>query len=336
MKISILILTFNLINMEHIALIHRTELNTLLKKGYVVVNNSNTVSNNDVESLLKNTSPIEYSSDYVFITFDLKKKKLKTEELEFKDVISIIPLDISAKNELEITINKAITFSEPCWSDIVEDYFQTLSYKDMRKGAVSCVEMLVKGTKIAEIEFLLPDNFIQEVSNYLLQKEQLNSDSTLWSYLLMYERYEPYPKEVLGYFFDTLHVYTNYVKKMSLLEMPKTRTQTLLQEMENMEIQLKFEDIIGRLELTPISESFVQKNIVNGIKQYIVMPLYFLFKDLLVNENIFNTQIQKRLGQIKKKYKKEYAIAAYLVGVRLGYSSIYEMYTRYMMAKLGR
>lgn len=313
---------------NHIALIHRDELNILLKKGYILVNKYNVSigeTDEDILQLLNNSSPFEYTSEYIFVRFRSSKKNLPTkcEELEYKDVISVIPLDLSAKRELEISLNKSIVLSMPLWTRVVEDYLQVLLCKNMGKGGIACLEIFgcdkPKDFKIINSE--IEDDFKEKTSNLLLHKESLNEKYSLWVYLFMYDRYEPYPKNVLGYFYDSLHVFINFVTHQSLPEMPNTSALKVLQRITN-ELELKFEDVVSLLETSPESRSYVEKNTINNIRRYVVMPLFFLLKNVISSNDI---RSKNRLNAIKAKYKNEFVLALYLVGLRLGYSSIYEL-----------
>lgn len=313
---------------NHIALIHRNELNILLRKGYILVNKYNVSigeTDEDIQQLLSNSSPFEYTSEYVFIRFRSSKKNLPTkcEELEYKDVVSVIPLDLSAKKELEISLNKSIVLSMPLWTSVVEDYQQVLLCKNMEKGGTACLKIFecdkTKDFKIINSE--IEDDFKEIASNLLLHKESLNEKHSLWVYLFMYDRYEPYPKNVLGYFYDALHVFVNFVKRQVSLEMPNTSALKVLQKI-NSELELKFEDVVNLLETSLDSRPYVEKNTNNNIRRYIIMPLYFLLKSILSSNDI---KSKNRLNDIKRKYKNEFTIALYLVGLRLGYSSIYEL-----------
>ena len=198
----------------------------------------------------------------------------------------------------------------------------------MEKGGIACLEIFkYDKKKIKIINSEIEDDFKEITSNLLLHKESLNDKHSLWVYLFMYDRYEPYPKNVLGYFYDSLHVFVNFVTHQSLPEMPNTSALRALQRISN-ELELKFEDVISLLETSPDSRSYVEKNTINNIRRYIVMPLFFLLKNEISSNDL---RSKSRLNAIKAKYKNEFIIALYLVGLRFGYSSIYELCCKELM-----
>ena len=137
---------------EYLGIIHRNDLNILFKKGYIVLCTIHvkTISGNDsvpeeyIRELLKNVSPFDYTSEYVFIKFLRERKWLKRDcknNIEYKEVQSIIPLDLVAKKDMEMSFNKMIKFVEPLWGTYVDDFSQSLFSENMCKGASACLEI---------------------------------------------------------------------------------------------------------------------------------------------------------------------------------------------------
>lgn len=223
---------------EYLGIIHRNDLNILFKKGYIVLCTIHvkTISGNDsvpeeyIRELLKNVSPFDYTSEYVFIKFLRERKWLKRDcknNIEYKEVQSIIPLDLVAKKDMEMSFNKMIKFVEPLWGTYVDDFSQSLFSENMCKGASACLEIL--GIKVEKpLKDLDDEDLIIKVTNYRFQKENLDENSSIWQYLLMYERHEPYPSNCLGYFYDSVHVFVNYTFKKEYLTMPKTEILKVL------------------------------------------------------------------------------------------------------------
>lgn len=190
---------------EYLGIIHRNDLNILFKKGYIVLCTIHvkTISGNDsvpeeyIRELLKNVSPFDYTSEYVFIKFLRERKWLKRDcknNIEYKEVQSIIPLDLVAKKDMEMSFNKMIKFVEPLWGTYVDDFSQSLFSENMCKGASACLEIL--GIKVEKpLKDLDDEDLIIKVTNYRFQKENLDENSSIWQYLLMYERHEPYPSK---------------------------------------------------------------------------------------------------------------------------------------------
>ena len=210
--------------MEYLGLIYRNDLNIMYVKGYMKINlerivGVDEVEGNQISELLKLVSPFQYTSEYLFIVFESLKPiraKKGVKSVDFVDVRAVIPLDKVAMEELKISFNHNIRLVEPRWASEVEDFSQELFMENMRRGAICCLQMLNKLNKRISIDVFLEkwtndENLIVRFINFQYRKEKLDDgNSTIWQYLLMYERHEPYPDTCLGYFFDSVHVFANW------------------------------------------------------------------------------------------------------------------------------
>lgn len=323
---------------EYLGIIHRNDLNILFKRGYVVlctvhaktISGNNSVPEEYIKELLQNVSPFDYTSEYVFIRFFLKRKWLKKDcknNIEYKEVQSIIPLDLVAKKDMEMSFNKMIKFSEPLWGPYVDDFSQVLFSENMRKGASACLEIL--DLKVEKpLKDLDDEDLIIKFTNYQFQKEKLDESSSIWQYLLMYERHEPYPKNYLGYFYDSIHVFVNYNKRKEYLSMPNSdvlKVLNLIDQQGNCE----FEYIVCELQQNEYSKRYIEKSTQKGVCQYVLIPIYFYLLDLFSSIQDYEAFVKDCYrNSLKKLYDKEYRLAAYLVGLRLGFDSINEIYYR--------
>lgn len=327
---------------KYLGIIHRNDLNILFKRGYIVlcsahmkdISGYDNVTEKNVSDLLHNISPFDYTSEYVFIKFVLKKKWWKKDNInniEYKDVMSIIPLDLIAKKDMEMSFNKMIKFEEPLWHSCVENFSQILFKENMERGASACLEIL--DAKVNKpINDLGDENLIAKFTNIQFQKDKLDENSTIWQYLLMYDRHEPYPDNNIGYFYDSVHVFVNFISKKECLSISPVfggKSPEVLKSLEWIEQQkvLGFENIICELEKNEYAKKYIEKCTQNDLRQYILLPIYFFLLNLLSSTQNYQT-IAKIAGEnmFVKLYKKEYGLAVYLVGLRLGFDSINEIY----------
>ena len=81
---------------EYLGIIHRNDLNILFKKGYIVLCTIHvkTISGNDsvpeeyIRELLKNVSPFDYTSEYVFINLKSATTRLYDTEAKIICIVS--------------------------------------------------------------------------------------------------------------------------------------------------------------------------------------------------------------------------------------------------------
>lgn len=93
----------------------------------------------------------------------------------------------------------------------------------------------------------------------------------------------------------------------------------------------EWKGVISELEKDNNAQKYVQECIhqKSKLRQYIVMPIYFCLLDYFSRKKEWKG-IPNELLFLEKKYKNEYKIAACLVGLRLGFDSIHELYYDYV------
>lgn len=326
------------IKYEYLGIIHRNDLNILFRRGYVVlcsacvkdVSSCNSIPEEYVRELLQNVSPFDYTSEYAFIRFFFKKKWIKKDcrnNVEYKEVQSIIPLDLVAKKDMEMSFNKMIKLAEPIWGACVDDFSQFLFSENMRRGASACLEILdIKVEK--PLKDLGDEDLIIKFTNFQFQKERLDENSSIWQYLLMYERHEPYPTNYLGYFYDSIHVFVNFNYRKECVSMPNSEVLKALTLIDQ-QGKCEFEFIVCELENNKCAKKYIEKCTQKGIRQYILIPIYFYLLNLFSSIQDYQSLMKDHhKNSLKKLYGKEYRLATFLVGLRLGFDSINELYYR--------
>lgn len=332
--------------MEYLGVIYRNDLNIMYVKGYMKINleriiEVSEIGSNKISELLEQVSPFQYTSEYLFVKFESLKPirtKKGVKSVDYVDVRAIIPLDKVAMEELKLSLNRNVRLMEPQWVSEVEDFSQGLFMENMKRGAKCCLQMLNKLSR-KSIDIFLErwtddENLIVRFTNFQYQKEKLDDgNSTIWQYLLMYERHEPYPDTCLGYFFDSVHVFVNFYCKKVCLTMPDSGALRTLNRLEQFGFD-EWKDIILELEKDNDTRIYVDKCVhqKTKLRLYIVIPIYFFLLDYFSKENKWKG-IPDKLFFLERKYKNEYKIAACLAGLRLGFDSIHELYYDYMQKK---
>lgn len=328
-------LIFNMKNNNYLGIISRSDLNALYRNGYMKLSIQHfhvftdiAMSKDVIVQLLDSVSPITYTSEILFIHICKSKlRKTKIEKIEWKDVKALIPLDSVAKQDLNQSFHKKVKFEEPKWEEFVEDFMQQLFCENMRRGAKACLEMfdIGRSDKLCENYYMDEPDLIVKFANCVFGKDTLDEQSSMWQYLLKYERHEPYPKSLLGYFYDSVHVFTNFTVKRELLDLLQCKSK-ILDVLDGIK-ESEFDKIIGEIENNNGAQKYVEKCQTKGRKDYIVMPLYFLlFSVLTLENNMAKDKGFFELRRLKLKYRKEFEYAAYLVGLRLGFTAISDLY----------
>ena len=116
----------------------------------------------------------------------------------------------------------------------------------------------------------------------------------------MYERHEPYPKSLLGYFYDSVHVFTNFTVKKELLDLSQCKSKIL--NILNGIGEKDFDKIVAEIESNNGAQKYIEKCQTKRRKDYIVMPLFFFLFSILTLDN--DIAIDKVFFELKKLKSK--------------------------------
>ncbi|KAA3235470.1 cysteine protease ATG4, partial [Akkermansia sp. BIOML-A40] len=109
------------------------------------------------------------------------------------------------------------------------------------------------------------------------------------------------------------------------LTMPKTEILKVLNLIDR-QSRYDFEYIVCELKNNKCAERYIEKCTRKGIRQYILIPIYFYLLNLFSLPNYQSLMKDYCRNSFKRLYEKEYKLAVYLVGLRLGFDSINEIY----------
>ena len=84
--------------------------------------------------------------------------------------------------------------------------------------------------------------------------------------------------------------------------------------------------VVCELKNNKCAERYIEKCTRKGIRQYILIPIYFYLLNLFSLPNYQSLMKDYCRNSFKRLYEKEYKLAVYLVGLRLGFDSINEIY----------
>ncbi|NJO88090.1 MAG: hypothetical protein HC831_03340 [Chloroflexia bacterium] len=151
-----------------------------------------------------------------------------------------------------------------------------------------------------------------------------NFASDFFVHSLVYERYEPFPKSDLGFFYDVGEIFAHSKQKKSF---KGSGYHTFIEQNRNI---FESKNLVELSEIISSSADiikFTEQLTINGHKNYIIAALFLKFKsDLLEKDTIKGSETGQLIGLLRKKnqFISELNAAIYLIGSFFGYSKFYD------------
>lgn len=318
---------------DFLAPILRTQFNLFYRFGYIFIPNCYLVEfdgeinekvSDKIEEIFTFLTPFEYDEEYVILhlskeptrNFDISKFKLL-------DVIAIYPLSKQAKKSIEAKIDVRIKLSEPVFESnivAVEDVINS----NEKENAIEALWTISDISESPESVMSLIDmQAIEEGIKYRQfgAKASEIQSASYYSFLLAYDRYDHFPNSTLGYFFDAGQVFA-YSKGLSTFE-----GSGLYKILSQLDPQIRFSNILKSLQENEIAQSYLNQTTQdNGVKNFLVAPLFFMLRDELRSlDSMYQSKLLKFPDEFKK-YGIEFKIAVILLGSFFGYKKFYDVY----------
>lgn len=258
--------------------------------------------------------------EYLFISFN--KFPNGDNKIQINDVLEIIPLTSAARHSYQMKFDKKIVFSHARFEKVITKVEEQIDIEERLNGAKAFWTLCKVQRPFCEI---IDSGIIKEA--YQKRIEGVKSDSfssDFFVHTLVYERYEPFPKSKLGYFYDLGEIFAHMNSR------PTFRGTSYYQFLEKAKNQLtnaKTSSIIEFFENQEETEKIRKALTKEGLRKYLVAIIFFEFKESLSDsESIHETKISDIVKQISnhKDYKTELNYAIYLTGLFFGYGKFYD------------
>lgn len=258
--------------------------------------------------------------EYLFIGFN--KFPDNNGKIYIYDVLEIIPLTNASRYSLQSKFDKKIFFSEAKFENVVQKVELYIDYQERINGAKAFWEL----SKVQEpFNEMISNNIIKEA--YQKRIDGIKSDSfasDFFVHSLVYERYEPFPKSDLGFFYDVGEIFAHSKQKKSF---KGSGYHTFIEQNRNI---FESKNLVELSEIISSSADiikFTEQLTINGHKNYIITALFLKFKsDLLEKDTIKGSETGQLIGLLRKKnqFISELNAAIYLIGSFFGYSKFYD------------
>ena len=319
-----------LIMKKYLAIIRKLDFVDLFKYGQFIINyavpfdgelSDYADDDNLFDALTSKMNMYEYSFEYLIIQFIAKDNLNQDILIDVRNVRALYTFDEEAKREMSISFDPRIQLHVSPWTQKFEKLQQTLSIRQSTRGIDNLWTIFnLPEEDRSRCEKIIKPNDIEEVFRELYAYERPSGDLSIWIYLLRYERHSFYPKGMLGFFCDFIHVYCNYSKKLELNGEVAESTQ-LFPQLTACSNQ-QFAPLLQIVETSPLAQ--LTEN-ASGCRFTIAAPLFLYLKSQFA-EGMEHKPNDNLISYGKKVGGFECSVAVYLLGIALGYDKTYDAF----------
>lgn len=323
--VAITFLEFKVMKINYLALISRTEFNSLFKYGRLLLNSNLMIyGKSEVETLnnlKEKIGKVDFDNTFSHLIIQYEKDDqfcYNKNNVIIQEVKHVYALDNDAKREFEISFDERIKIEEPLFD--VSEIFVQKTFEDCKRGIENVWQVFgFADEEKTKCQRIITDEILRNTVNLMLSDNKALGDYPLWVYLMRYERHSYYPKETVGYFMDAVHIFCNYKKSdhqaldnevestgiyklLSAINVPEN-TNTIYQQIEN-------SDFCKALNSLEPSCNFLK-----------IAVIYLKIKDEYREGLKYDKSF---IDLCKEHFKEDFVVASYLLGIYLGYDKTYD------------
>jgi len=327
--------------MEYLAPVLRNHFNLLYRFGYTHIPKSILIelqdgitetTKQDLVSKFKSLSPFEYDEEYLILKISNNcSSQSDNLPINVQDVLAIYPLSHRAKQSIESKIDNRIKLEEPIFESFLPEIEANIEKSEIQQAINALWKLCKIEGSLNEIESAIGiDNLFEGLNFRKIGVKAANIEGkSYWTHLIAYERYEYFPKGTIGYFYDAGEVFSFCKGKTDGIV--GTKIYDLLENIKKTIPQASFNSIVSELENNPLSQKYIAESKSEGIRNYIVAPLFLRWKEELRNGEVdlFDTTIfSKKNKEVSfiNQYPVEVKAAIILLAVFFGFKRFYDNY----------
>ena len=318
--------------MEYIALIKKELFDCLFKYGRIHLGDGDSIcianhldeykkDTSLLKELFKERDDFEMNFEYVLINYVTDEDDSKM-TVRIENVLGLYALDEQSVNSLSVRLDPRVVINPPLWPNVMNEIKITKTVESCKRGIDNVWKIFsLNESDKHRCSAIVSDAIINEVVRENYNNEQPLGDLSIWVYLLRYQRHEMYPQNDMGYFLDTVHVFTNWHFKDS--NQLNTEATDVFKRLMNYSGRKSYSDILSYIETTPEISNFREKAGIDGF--YRIAPLYLKLlepsaeRGLDLNGDIGGVPLNNQISKLKH-FGFDFSLAAYLLGIILGYS----------------
>ena len=317
-------------------LLSKDDFASLYKYGEVKVKHGSASESDNAKAAVKQLFDASDSFEFAQERVILACEKGTPDIVRMVDVCSIYPLDDISKNLLEQDFSSALVFCQPIFKDLAEDF---LKNSVLERNTISGINALRNIFGFGEEE---DSELVKEIirGKQFLRKYGKYYDVPLeerspYSMLIAYNRYQHYPKDDRGFFYDAAdcfmygHMYAallhdnDYSLKGYIPDMLNSLCGSYVSILEGLPKDSKFKDVWKALEeAKPKIEEAVAP--IYGSLRF--LALYFCIKERIRSNDTITLDGLRFIYGAQKKYPEDFPKLLTILGGFLGYTWVYERF----------
>ncbi len=323
---------------NYLAIIRRADFIDLYKYGFFYLDKEKIVEfdcqvselsqhNEIFDSLFSRVNPFESSFTYLIVNYTKEASVKDYSRVSIEELGHVFPLDLEAKREFESSFDEHIKIDAPIWNDAVSLIKKRQLFNSSMQGAKNIFNIF-KLEGFEKCRSIIRDDVIEEMLSDVYDDKRPQGDLSLWNYLMRYERHSFYPKDSLGYFMDTVHIFVNYLAKREIDDMTveETAIYQALDKLRNKD--LKSGGIMESLKNDKMATAFLNK-ISEAVPEIDFITTAINYLQLRDRHREKFTYDQHFVESCKDAFGECFTLAAYMAGIAFGhdktYSCLYEL-----------
>lgn len=317
---------------NYLALIRRADFIDFFKFGFFYLNSEKIVDfdcpiselpkRDDIyDALFGKINSFESSFAYLIINFTKANDADDPSAVTITEVKNIFPLDLEAKREYESSFDEHVKINNPIWPDAISLIKKKQLYQNSMQG-VRNIFNIFKLEGIEKCKDLISEDTIEEMLSDVYDDIRPSGNVPLWVYLMRYERHSFYPKELLGYFMDIVHIIVNFMSKKEVEDyiVESTDIYKILATYEGK--GYRSNEILNLLRQNEMASGFLSKiaSFVPDVDFILIAVNYLKMRDLYREEFRYD---EKFVSACKASFGESFTIASYMIGIALGHNKTY-------------
>lgn len=326
--------------MEYVTILRKGSFTDFFKYGrlkifYAVPMSGKLEAHTDDKKLFDRTvegmNPYDYTSEYIQIVFHTDNAIEQFPiEIYIECVDAVYALDETGRDALHLSFDPRINIRVSPWKSYFIEHHIDQLVEQSKRGARNLWRIFDFDDKdIERCEEIISTDIVREAISSLYWSEKPVGDLSPWVYLLRYERHDPYPKDMLGYFYDMIGVVMTWKSHGSAdhFSVSKTAAGSILQSTWG-KIPHQYPRAKND-QLSTLASSIKDEKIATTVKDetkvdfHLIAPFFLCLKDLYTSDE--DRKDQEGVGKQISSYGLEGKVATYLLGVTLGYDRTYDL-----------
>lgn len=317
----------------YLALIHIDLFASLLRFGEVILPEYS-VSKDEISDesqipealrkILRSGNPVEYPSQYIIAEYDCSTEKRN--ELQIGSVKKLIATNSEGKRSFSSQFRDDLIIQDGKYQNIFQEYLDDDFQKQrIKKGIVYfrklCdLDELDNYGKYVELINKGITNRIKYRHHYQLPPDMRDEPYTL---MLSYDRYAPYPKGSVGYFFDVIELFCYHRRPELGYSASVIEKTDIYKKINKLSPKPRIELIEEKIKSEPFTQ---QCDEFYRMKNGHLVPFFFFYlRDKLCNSYSYFA-ISESINKMKEYNLKAFNKASIFIGGFFGYEKFYDDY----------